>query len=68
MVDDGEKRQEIVLDRPQIGLHLEAGVWGVQYKYTSDALLLVTASHNYDANDYIRNYSEFLEWKKGQSS
>ena len=35
--------------------------WGVQYKHTSDAVLLVLASDVYDANDYIREYDEFLE-------
>jgi hypothetical protein len=35
-------------------------VWGVQYKYSADAILLVLASHPYDAADYIRDYDEFL--------
>ena len=35
-----------------------------QYKYSNDAVLLVLASHEYDADDYIRDYSEFLEWVK----
>jgi hypothetical protein len=35
-------------------------VWGIQYKFSSDAVLLVFASHEYDPADYIRNYSEFL--------
>jgi hypothetical protein len=39
-------------------------VWGVQYKYTPDAVLLVFASHHYDAQDYIRNYGEFLNITK----
>jgi hypothetical protein len=35
-------------------------VWATQYKYTSNAVLLVLASHPYDASDYIRNYEDFL--------
>jgi hypothetical protein len=35
-------------------------VWAVQYKYSDDAVLLVLASHEYDADDYIRDYDEFL--------
>jgi hypothetical protein len=34
--------------------------WGIQYKYSADAVLLVFTSHYYDADDYIRNYAEFL--------
>ena len=62
IVDDSETRQECVLDHPRRGLHLEPGVWGIQYKYSSDAVLLVLASHPYDEQDYIRDYDEFLAW------
>jgi acetyltransferase-like isoleucine patch superfamily enzyme/dTDP-4-dehydrorhamnose 3,5-epimerase-like enzyme len=60
VVDDGKSRQEFLLDRPNIGLYMPPMIWGTQYKYSSDALLLVFASHYYDANDYIRDYNEFL--------
>lgn len=60
VADDGANRQEFLLDRPDVGLHLSPMVWGIQYKYTVDAVLLVFASHYYDNSDYIRNYSEFL--------
>jgi acetyltransferase-like isoleucine patch superfamily enzyme len=58
--DDGEHRQEIVLDSPGTGLYLPPMVWATQYKYTRDAMLLVLASDRYDAGDYIRDYERFL--------
>ena len=60
LVDDGINRTEILLDSPDKGIYLPPMTWGVQYKYSSDAILLVFASHYYDSDDYIRNYSEFL--------
>jgi UDP-2-acetamido-3-amino-2,3-dideoxy-glucuronate N-acetyltransferase len=60
VADDGKLRQEFVLDSPDLGIYLPPKTWGVQYKYSADAVLLVFASHSYDANDYIRDYSEFL--------
>ena len=60
VVDDGANRAEIQLDAPTIGVYLPPMVWGIQYKYTPDAVLLVLASHEYDAADYIREYPEFL--------
>jgi|SRR5579875_985028 len=60
MADDGKNRQEFLLDNPSVGLHLPPRVWAVQYKHSSDAVLLVLASDFYDAGDYIRDYSEFL--------
>lgn len=59
VADDGMHRQEFLLDRPDLGLHLSPMVWGIQYKYSPDAVLLVFASHHYDSTDYIRNYAEF---------
>jgi acetyltransferase-like isoleucine patch superfamily enzyme len=58
--DDGAQRQEFVLDTKELGLYLPPMVWGIQYKYTPDATLLVFASQGYDASDYIRDYDRFL--------
>jgi UDP-2-acetamido-3-amino-2,3-dideoxy-glucuronate N-acetyltransferase len=60
VVDNGQTRQEFRLDRPDLGLYLPAMVWGSQYNYSPDAILLVFASHEYDADDYIRDYDRFL--------
>lgn len=63
LVDDGSARDEIRLSSPEVGLYLPAGIWAVQYKYTPDAVLLVLTSGLYDADDYIRDYEEFLALK-----
>jgi UDP-2-acetamido-3-amino-2,3-dideoxy-glucuronate N-acetyltransferase len=60
VVDDGTNRQEFFLDRPDVGIHLPPMVWGIQYKYSADAVQLVFASHYYDSTDYIRDYSDFI--------
>lgn len=60
VVDDSKTRQEIVLDSSELALYLPPMVWGIQYKYSADAVLLVLASHPYDARDYIRDYDTFL--------
>lgn len=60
VADDGVRREEFILDRPTLGLYLPPMTWGVQYKYSPDAVLLVLASEHYDSDDYIRDYEEFL--------
>lgn len=65
IADDGKNRQEFRLDRPNMGVHLPPKIWGIQYKFTRDAVLLVFASEHYDTADYIRNYHEFLEIAAG---
>jgi UDP-2-acetamido-3-amino-2,3-dideoxy-glucuronate N-acetyltransferase len=59
VVDDGSRRAEVVLDGPERGLHIPPMVWGIQYRYSRDAVLLVLASDVYDADDYIRDYDDF---------
>lgn len=58
--DDGRQREEVLLDDRTVGIHLPPMVWGTQYKYTKDALLLVFASRPYEPEDYLRDYDEFL--------
>ena len=60
VVDDGKTRAELALDTPDLGLYIPPLTWGIQYKYSSDAVLLAFASEYYNAEDYIRNYSDFL--------
>lgn len=60
VVDNGKNRREVKLDSPELGLYLPPMIWGIQYKYSKDAVLLVFTSDFYDSADYIRDYSEFL--------
>jgi UDP-2-acetamido-3-amino-2,3-dideoxy-glucuronate N-acetyltransferase len=60
VADDGTGIEEFQLDRPDIALHMLPMVWGIQYQYSTDAVLMVLASHAYDPSDYIRDYDSFL--------
>jgi UDP-2-acetamido-3-amino-2,3-dideoxy-glucuronate N-acetyltransferase len=59
-VDDGTSRTEIRLDSPTVGVYVPPLLWASEFQYSADAVLLVLASHSYDPDDYIRDYSEFL--------
>lgn len=61
VADDGKNKVEVELGSNSKGLYLPPMTWGIQYKYSKDAVLLVFASDYYDADDYIRNYSQFLK-------
>lgn len=56
---DGERSEEIVLDRPEVALHVPPMVWTTQYKYSPDAVLLVLASDVYREEDYVRDFDEY---------
>ena len=52
---------DYVLDSPEIGLLIPKMTWGVQYDYSADCNLLVLASHQFDPDDYIHEFSVFRE-------
>lgn len=66
MLDNGEERTDIVLDKPNEGLYIANDTWREMYDFSSDAVLLVLASELYDESDYIRNYDQFLEFVKSK--
>ena len=67
-IDDGEQRDEVVLDGPQVGVYVPPMIWVTHYRYSDDALLLVLASDAYDPDDYIRSYDAFREVARGDGS
>lgn len=64
VLDNGKKREEIKLDNPNQGLLIEGLIWREMKNFSSDSVLVVLASENYNENDYIRDYDEFLEYIK----
>jgi acetyltransferase-like isoleucine patch superfamily enzyme/dTDP-4-dehydrorhamnose 3,5-epimerase-like enzyme len=61
VVDDGQNRAEVLLNRPNLGIYISPLVWATEYKYSEDAVLMVLASDVYEAEDYIRDYDMFLK-------
>ena len=63
-LDDGKDKKTVSLNRPYHGLHVVPGIWRELSNFSSGAVCLVLASHKYDEPDYIRDYSQFINWKK----
>lgn len=59
-VDDGEQQKVFELNHPHMGIYLPKLVWKDMYDFSADSVLLVLASEHYDAQEYIRDYNEFL--------
>lgn len=63
-LDDGKSKVVVPLDKPYEGLYVSNAVWREMLDFSSDAVLLVLASEQYDESDYIRNYDDFLAFVK----
>lgn len=66
-VKDGEGNESVYcLTRPHTGIYLPTMVWKDMYDFSSDSVLLVLASTHYDANEYIRNYEDYVKEIQGE--
>lgn len=63
-LDDGINKKAFTLNRPYQGLLVVPGIWRDLDDFSSGAVLLCLASEHYDADDYIRDYNEFIKYKK----
>lgn len=63
-LDDGKVKRTFMLNRPYQGLLVVPGIWRDLYDFSSGAICLVLASEKFDADDYIRNYEDFLVHKE----
>ena len=67
-LDDGTNKRTVLLNRPYCGLYIPPGIWAAEQGFSSGSICLALASEKYDENDYIREYDEFLRYKKQQDS
>ena len=64
VLDDGCTKNVYTLNRSYYGLYVPKGLWREMENFSTNALAMVLSSTDYDANDYIRDYDEFLMLKK----
>ncbi len=60
-LDNGFEQEVIELNRPRMGLYLPTMLWKDMYDFSEDSILLVLASEHYDAEEYIRDYDEYIK-------
>lgn len=63
-LDDGNVKRSFLLNRPYQGLYVKPGIWRELDDFSSGAVCMVLASDIYRQEDYIRDYKEFIEFRK----
>jgi dTDP-4-dehydrorhamnose 3,5-epimerase-like enzyme len=63
-LDDGNIKRSFVLNRPYQGLYVKSGIWRDLDDFSSGAVCMVLASEVYQPEDYIRNYKDFICFRK----
>lgn len=63
-LNDGKVKRSFALNRPYQGLLVKPGIWRDLSDFSSGSVCLVLASEKYDASDYIRDFDEFLKYRR----
>ena len=63
LVDDGNSKKKIMLNKPNKGLLIPVGIWREMDNFSSGAICMVLASDYFDEGDYFRKYNEFKKFK-----
>lgn len=60
VIDDGKQKQKFSLNRSYYGLYITAGLWREMDNFSTNSLAMVLSSTEYSEDDYIREYTEYL--------
>lgn len=64
VVDDGKQSKSFLLNRSYYGLYVPAGLWRSMENFSTNSLAIEFGSEHYSADDYIRDYEEYLQYRK----
>jgi dTDP-4-dehydrorhamnose 3,5-epimerase-like enzyme len=62
VVNDSKIQRVLQLNRPSIGLYIPPGIWASEINFSSGAVCLVLASNEYEPDDYIRDYDNYITY------
>lgn len=63
IIDDGKVKNTFTLNRSYYGLYVPKGLWREMDNFSTNSLAMILSSTDYNANDYVRDYDEFLKLK-----
>ncbi len=65
-LNDGTYKRTFFLNRPYQGLYVKPGMWRDLEDFSSGAVCMVLASDVYKADDYIRSFNDFLDFRNNK--
>ncbi|MEJ7914398.1 MAG: FdtA/QdtA family cupin domain-containing protein [Chitinophagaceae bacterium] len=64
VLDDGKNKKVFSLNRSYIGLYVPRLIWRHMENFSTNSLALIVSDEVYDADQYIRDYNDFVQIKK----
>jgi hypothetical protein len=66
VVNNGKEKVTFSLNRSYYGLYIANGLWRHMENFSTNSVAMVLSSTPYNPNDYIRNFEDYRQWKKGK--
>ena len=66
VIDDGKLKQTFSLNRSYYGLYVPKMMWRQMQNFSTNSLALIVTNTEFNRNDYIYDYSEFLKEKSNE--
>jgi dTDP-4-dehydrorhamnose 3,5-epimerase-like enzyme len=67
VLDNGKEKQTFTLNRSYYGLYIPKGYWREMINFSTNSVALIVGSVEYSADDYIRDYDEFLKYRSHEN-
>ena len=65
VLNDGEEEKRVHLNRSYRGLYIPTMIWRELDNFSSGSVCMVLASNRFTEYDYLRDYQEYLDLKRG---
>lgn len=62
IITNGRDECRVTLNRANVAAYIPPGSWITMPNFTTGTVLLALASHEYEEDDYIRDYDEYLRY------
>jgi len=66
--DDGREQRMFTLDRGNLALLVPPTIWNTVVFHKPETVVVVLCDRLYEAHDYLRDYNEFLQFRKDSQS
>lgn len=66
VLDSGTEKKKFTLNRSYYGLYVPKLYWRKMENFSTNSLAMIVSSTDYNAEDYIRDYNEFLSKVKNE--
>ena len=66
VIDDGKIKQTFSLNRSYYGLYVPKLMWRQMQNFSTNSLALILTNTEFNRNDYIYDYDEFLKAKNNE--